>query len=144
MKREQTAVEEITGPIDNGDFQVSTALVVDDEKDICYLLRTILKQKNISSTLAGSLTEAVKFIETSGPSVIFLDNYLPDGLGLDNIQRLKRISPISKIIMITAHDTISEREKAFREGVDFFIVKPFSRKIILKTLDEIEGRNYVE
>ena len=47
------------------------ALIVDDEKDICFLLSNILKQKNYNSTLAGSLAEAQKLIETQTPSIIF-------------------------------------------------------------------------
>jgi two-component system, OmpR family, response regulator len=120
-------------------MNVYTALIVDDEKDICYLLNIILKQKNIQSSLAGSLAEAEKISKTSHPAFVFLDNHLPDGLGLDYIQTLKKAIPDTRVIMITAHDNPSDKEKAFREGADFFISKPFTKEIIYKTLEQLKG-----
>ena len=96
-------------------------------------------EKNIASLRAGSLEEAQKLIETQTPSIIFLDNHLPDGLGVEHIQRLKTSHPESKIVMITAHDNPSDRDKAFREGADFFISKPFTKDTIYQTLEQLAG-----
>lgn len=112
------------------------ALIVDDEKDICFLLSNILKQKNYNSTLAGSLAEAQKLIETQTPSIIFLDNHLPDGLGLDHIHELKKNRPFVKLVMITAHDNANEKRKAMEQGADHFISKPFSRELIFQALKQ--------
>ncbi len=111
-------------------------LVVDDEVDIRFLLGNILKQKNIQTVFASSLSEADKITKEQREfACIFLDNYLPDGLGVDYIKRLKKKFPQSKIVMVTAHDNLADREKAKKEGADYFIGKPFSRDCILKTLD---------
>jgi two-component system, OmpR family, response regulator len=121
-----------------------TALVVDDEKDICFLLYSLLKQKNIPTRLAGSLAEAEKLIEIQTPAVIFLDNHLPDGLGVDNIARLKKEHPGIYIIMITAHDSPADKEKAQSAGVDHFIGKPFNKNSILETLTKLQFPGGVE
>ena len=71
------------------------------------------------------------------PSVIFLDNHLPDGMGVDFISHIKHQNPGTKIAMITAHDTAADREKAMQEGADFFIGKPFSRDTIYKVLEKL-------
>lgn len=113
------------------------ALIIDDETDICYLLKGILKHQNIEAAYATSLSEGEQLLQQYKPSVIFLDNHLPDGFGIDHIRYFKKEYPFSKIVMITAHDTSSDREKAYREGVDFFIGKPFTRDIIIKTLEKI-------
>lgn len=111
------------------------ALIIEDETDICYLLSNILKQKNVDSLLAGSLTEADKvLIENAPPNIVFLDNHLPDGKGINYVRSLKENYPFSRIVMITAYDNLSDREKALHEGVDFFIAKPFSKELIFKTL----------
>jgi two-component system OmpR family response regulator len=113
-----------------------TALIIDDETDICFLLSSILRQRNYQTMFAGSLSEADAILSNgTHHSVIFLDNHLPDGLGVNNISRIKSKCPSSRIIMITAHDTTSDREKAQQEGVDSFIGKPFSKEIIFKTLE---------
>jgi two-component system, OmpR family, response regulator len=113
------------------------ALIIDDETDICYLLKGILRHKNIEAAYATSLAEGEQLLQEYNPSLIFLDNYLPDGFGVDHIRRIKEEFPSSKIVMLTAHDSSSDREKAYREGVDFFIGKPFTRDIIIKTLEKI-------
>ncbi len=113
------------------------ALIIDDEVDICYLLKGILRQRNIQADHVTSLAAADSFLKETDPPVIFLDNHLSDGLGIDYVRRLKDSHPLTKVIMITAHDTAYDRERAFSEGVDFFISKPFSREMILRTIDKI-------
>jgi two-component system OmpR family response regulator len=111
------------------------ALIVDDETDICYLLSSILKQKNVYSVFASSLNEADKLLEMNYDfSIIFLDNHLPDGLGTSFIRRLKTKFPNTPVVMITAHDNSTDRLRAEGEGVDFFIGKPFSKEKIFWTL----------
>jgi two-component system OmpR family response regulator len=112
------------------------ALIIDDETDICYLLSSILKQKNFHTVFAGSISEAEKLVEQEcGYSVIFLDNHLPDGFGVNYIRPLKEKCPSSVIVMITAHDTIADRSKAQDQGVDYFIGKPFSKETIFNTIE---------
>jgi two-component system, OmpR family, response regulator len=113
------------------------ALIVDDEKDICYLLAHILSQRNIKTRQANTLSEAEKIIDGEAQTVIFLDNHLPDGLGINNIKLLKAKSPKSKIVMITAHDNASDRLRARAEGVDYFIGKPFTKELVFNTIDKI-------
>jgi len=114
------------------------ALIIDDETDICYLLGSILRQKNFQTVFAGSLGEAEKVLaQDSDHSIIFLDNHLPDGLGVNYILPLKERFPSSVIVMITAHDTVADRQKAQEQGVDFFIGKPFSKETIYKTIERI-------
>ena len=114
------------------------ALIIDDEVDICYLLKGILRHKNILADHVTNLADASLFLRDTAPPLIFLDNHLSDGLGMDYIRKIKKSHPLSKVIMITAHDTAHDREQAYKEGVDFFISKPFSREIILKTIEKIE------
>lgn len=113
------------------------ALIIDDEVDICYLLKGILRQRNIAADHVTSLAAAESFLEKTAPPVIFLDNHLSDGLGVEYVRTLKSRFPYSKVIMITAHDTAHDRERAYREGVDFFISKPFNRDTILRTIENI-------
>ena len=111
------------------------ALIVDDETDICYLLSHILKQKNIQTVFAGSLEEADRMLQSSNFFYyVFLDNHLPDGLGINQIKRWKEKFPFIQLIMITAHDSLDERKKAASDGADSFISKPFSKEAIFRTI----------
>lgn len=113
------------------------ALIVDDERDICFLLGNILKQKNIQPAYAGSIAEAETILQSSSPFYfVFLDNHLPDGFGVDQIKSWKERFPSVRFIMITAHDSGEEQLKAENGGVESFIGKPFSKEIILKAIGE--------
>ncbi|MEI9807044.1 MAG: response regulator [Bacteroidota bacterium] len=116
-------------------FQSPAILIIDDESDIRFLLSNILKQRNFGRFSHPASSEADNIIKEEAPfSYIFLDNHLPDGLGVDHIKQIKERCPLSKVIMITAHDNLADREKASHEGADHFIGKPFSRESILKTI----------
>ncbi len=112
-------------------------LIIDDETDICYLLSTLLKQKNIETAFVNTLADAAQALEKETPELIFLDNHLPDGLGMNFVEYIKKHNPGSKIIMITAHDTSSDRQRAMTEGVDFFIGKPFTREVIYNAVEKV-------
>ena len=112
-------------------------LIIDDEADICYLLSTLLKQKNLDAEYVNTLTDAAVALKNTTPEIIFLDNHLPDGLGMNFIQYIKSHYPSIKIVMITAHDTTADRQKALNEGADFFISKPFTRDMIYKTVEQL-------
>lgn len=113
------------------------ALIIDDEIDICYLLSSILRTKNLDVNYVNSLSEATVALGTQSPEIIFLDNHLPDGLGVDFITQLKNSHPDTKIIMLTAFDNYSDRSKAFENGVDTFISKPFNKTVIYQAVDNL-------
>ena len=117
--------------------KMGTALIIDDETDICFLLRGILRTKNLQVSYANSLSEATVVLAKENPEIIFLDNHLPDGLGVDFISQLKVTHPQAKVVMISAYDLYSDRAKAFANGVDTFIPKPFTKEIISLTVDQL-------
>jgi DNA-binding NtrC family response regulator len=112
-------------------------LIVDDELDICYLLSGMLKQRNFHTGFVNTIADAKMALETDTPSLIFLDNHLPDGFGLDFIPYVKQTYPEVKVIMITAHDGAQDRKKAYDGGVDLFIAKPLNRKLINDAVDKL-------
>jgi len=117
--------------------KVLKVLIIDDELDSCYLLSGMLKQKKFRTSYVNTLTDAEEALRNDQPAVLFLDNHLPDGVGLNFIRHIKHNYPVIKIIMITAHDSAAERNRAYAEGVDFFLSKPFTRELIYAALDTI-------
>ena len=115
------------------------ALIIDDETDICYLLSRLLKQKNYETSFVNTLTAANDALKAEHPEIIFLDNHLPDGLGLNYLLYIKENYPKSKIVMITAHDSVDDREKAMNNGEDFFIGKPFTSDLIYEAVDAVSN-----
>jgi two-component system OmpR family response regulator len=116
----------------------SKVLIVDDEADIRFLFGKILLKRNLKTGYAKDLAEAYISIQADPPYLIFLDNSLPDGLGIDFIPFLKKNYPRTRIVMVTANDSLAEKYKALQQGADEFLGKPLSLDLIYRTLDKIE------
>lgn len=114
-------------------------LIVDDEADICYFLSSSLAKKGYNTTFSCSLEEARQQLKTGEPDVLLLDNHLPDGKGVDFVNHIKPLYPGLKIIMITAHDSPQDRSKAYGNGVNFFLSKPFTLTEISKAVELLTG-----
>jgi two-component system, OmpR family, response regulator len=117
--------------------QYPEALIIDDEEDICYLLGSLLRKRDVKSKHVNTLKDAANMLEVNDPHIIFLDNHLPDGMGVNFIGFIKRFHPAAKIVMITAFDTTSDKQKAFKEGVDYFMGKPFSKEKVNDIMEDL-------
>jgi two-component system OmpR family response regulator len=114
-------------------------LIIDDEPDIRFLFGKILLKRNLKAAYARNLAEAFISIQADPPSLVFLDNSLPDGQGIDFIPYLKTNYPATRIVMVTANDTAADKIKAFQQGADDFLGKPLSLELIYRTLDGMQG-----
>jgi two-component system, OmpR family, response regulator len=113
------------------------ALIIDDEMDICFLLGKILRAKNIQATYVNSISAATTALQITDPQIVFLDNHLPDGLGTDFLAVVKQQAPAAKVIMITAFDNYTDRNKALTNGADTFVPKPFTKEHIFNELEKL-------
>lgn len=120
-----------------GESVFSNVLIVDDEPDICYLFDRILHKRNLKTGYAYNLAEAAQVMFSDRPSLVFLDNNLPDGQGIDFIPYLKLNYPDTRVIVVTANDSALDKTRAFQKGADGFLSKPLSLDLINRTLDKI-------
>src|SRR5262245_54309840 len=114
----------------------STALIIDDEADICFLLGNVLKQRHYKVINSNTLTEGRKKLKDLRPELLFLDIHLPDGSGLGEINSIRRDFPGMKIVVMSAHDGSAEKKMAMQSGADCFLSKPLS----LETIDVSIGQ----
>ena len=101
-------------------------LIVEDEGDMCLLLNIILNGKDMELDHVNNLVAAEEYLQQEQPSVIILDNKLPDGYGVDFISYLKQKYPSIKIIMISGFDA-SAKDVALENGADVYLEKPFTK-----------------
>ncbi|MEO7922837.1 MAG: response regulator [Chitinophagaceae bacterium] len=112
-------------------------LVVDDEPDICYFLTDNFSRRGFTTSFANTIGEAEKKLEAEPPDILLLDNHLPDGKGVDLLGSIKTKYPDMKVVMITAHDSSSDRQKAYNNDIDFFLSKPFTMTGVNHVVDII-------
>jgi DNA-binding NtrC family response regulator len=110
------------------------ALIIDDELDICMLVSAILTKMGIKPAFAMTLNDGKQRLKEGSYQILFLDNNLPDGSGLEQLPAINRQFPDLKVIVISAYDGENERETARHSGAIEFIGKPLSGTAIRSTL----------
>ena len=103
-------------------------LVVEDEPDIRELLRFTLRRAQFQVLLAADSEEAIRFLESSLPSVAIIDWMLPGMSGIELAKRIRSDPKTSElpIIILTARGGEADKLQGFNLGVDDYITKPFS------------------
>ena len=104
-----------------------TVLVVDDEALIRWSLTEMLGERGYAVTEAGDGRMAVAAIENAEEpfDVVLLDYRLPDSADLRLLEKVRRLSPTARIIMITAHTSPELSQGALALGAYCVISKPF-------------------
>jgi two-component system OmpR family response regulator len=110
-------------------------LVIEDEGEIGLLLNIILNENDFELDYVKDLSSADEYLQKEQPSVIILDNKLPDGFGVDFISYIKKKYAAIKIIMISGF--ASAKDVALANGADIFFEKPFSKDELNKSLNKL-------
>jgi DNA-binding response OmpR family regulator len=113
---------------------VNRVLVVDDEEDIGFLMKMILKAEGYEVQYVQTLKQARAALETSIFYTVFLDLNLENECGLDLIPTIRNLDHQPIIAVITALKEGSIREEVEVSDVDYLIEKPFNRNRILEVL----------
>jgi two-component system, OmpR family, response regulator len=111
-------------------------LIIEDEGDMCLLLNIMLNNQEMELDHVKNITSADEYLKKEQPSVVILDNKLPDGFGVDFISYIKKNYPSIKIIMISGFDG-SVKDVALENGADIFLEKPFTRQQLYSSIQEL-------
>ncbi|MDQ3277430.1 MAG: response regulator [Bacteroidota bacterium] len=111
-------------------------LIIEDEGDMCLLLNIMLNGKDMELDHVKKLAAAEEYLQKQQPSVVILDNKLPDGFGIDFITHIKKNYPNIRIIMISGYDG-SAKDVALENGADIFLEKPFTKNQLYEAIVEM-------
>ena len=100
-------------------------LLIEDDKSLGRAVRDHLVNQNNAIDWAENLEDAYAAVSTTRYNFILLDLRLPDGSGLDFLKNIRTKNLTSPVVILTAHDQISERIEGLNSGADDYIVKPF-------------------
>ena len=117
-------------------------LIVDDDQDIRKLLGHRLKADGFEPIFAGDAISAVNQARKEQPDLILLDLMLPAGDGYVVMERLKAMPALEgvPIIVVSARDPATERDRAWEVGVDAFFRKPFEYTELVSAVRKVLGR----
>lgn len=114
-------------------------LLIDDEKESCLALSTLLRQVgyNVASTHSGEA--ALELLETQSFNLIISDLFLPGISGIDILKQVKESSPRTCFILITGNASAETAVEAMKEGAFDYVTKPFNfEKLKLQVAKALE------
>lgn len=112
-------------------------LIVDDNAELRGNLSEVLKSGGYITVEAASGSEALSKAASEGFNVAILDLMMPKMSGIDVLTEFRRISPKTKIIMITAFATVENAVDAIKRGASDYISKPFKGEELLGVLARV-------
>ena len=106
---------------------MNTVLIIDDDKELCTLMKKCIEQENLTAVVAGGGIEGLRLLEENKDTclLIILDIMMPD---LDGFQVLKQVRQTSNVpvLMLTAKSGEEDKVSGLRMGADDYLTKPFS------------------
>ena len=115
-------------------------LVVDDEENITYLLRTALRHFGFEVDVASDGRRALAAARTGTPDLILLDVMLPDVDGFEVLRRLRGEGVDTPVLFLTARDGAEEAVRGLTLGGDDYVTKPFSLEEVIARIQALLRR----
>ena len=114
-------------------------LIVDDDRNICELLRLYLEKEGYQATIAADGTQGIDLYRRLRPDLVLLDVMMPgvDGWG---VLRAIRQDSQTPVIMLTAKGETTDKVSGLKQGADDYITKPFEMKEVLARIEAVLRR----
>ena len=120
-------------------MSLGKVLVVDDDNNICELLKLYLEKDGWSVIISHDGEEAVVKFNALKPDVVLLDIMLPELDGWQVCREIRKKSNVP-IIMITAKSETFDKVLGLELGADDYIVKPFDTKEVIARIKAVSRR----
>ena len=112
----------------------SQVLVIDDDQDMRWALRTILGESGLGVIEAESGTVGLEAAMRCSPSAVLLDMRMPGIDGAEVLAQLKRKFLTTPVIVITGHGSVSGAVDAIRAGAFDYLTKPFDNDVVVSVV----------
>lgn len=116
-------------------------LIIDDDKDLSFIISEMLESYSYNVTCAESCEQAFDLLSRKSFSLILLDINLPDGTGFEVCSELRKASGVP-VIFASARTSENDRINGFDIGGDDYLPKPYSMKELLSRVNALMRRAY--
>lgn len=120
-----------------------TILIVDDDVDICLLLKRFFERNGFDVKTAFKGKEGLDILRNEAIDLILTDFRLPDHDGFQMIEAIKKINPSLPIIVITGYSDVNQAVKVIRLGAYEYVTKPIFPEEILLLIKDALAENQV-
>lgn len=114
-------------------MKINSVLIIEDETDICLLLVSFFKRKNLAVSYSNTLSDGIVKFKNIQPDLLIIDHNLPDGFGINSIENFKKEKQSIYVVAISALSNL--KSQAGKMGADYFMEKPISFSKLNELLD---------
>lgn len=120
---------------------MNKVLIIDDDKELCALMKKCIEQENMSALIAYGGTEGLELVSEhdSAYSFIILDVMMPDIDGFQVLQKIRETSNVP-VLMLTAKSDEEDKVAGLRMGADDYLTKPFSLNELMARVNSLIRR----
>ena len=120
---------------------MNKVLIIDDDKELCALMKKCIEQENLSAVTVYNGIEGVRLIDENKDSysLIILDVMLPDIDGFQILQKIRDTSNIP-VLMLTAKSNEEDKVFGLRLGADDYLTKPFGINELMARVNSLIRR----
>ena len=120
---------------------MNKVLIIDDDKELCALMKKCVEQENLTAVVAGGGIEGLHILEETKDtcSLIILDIMMPDLDGFQVLQQVRQTSNVP-VLMLTAKSGEEDKVSGLRMGADDYLTKPFSINELMARVNSLIRR----
>src|SRR5690554_2521739 len=120
-----------------------TLLIIDDDVDICMLLKRFFERKGYQVRIAFKGAEGIEIVKKEKIDIVLTDFRLPDKDGFQILEEIKAIDHQIPIIVITGYSDVNQAVKVIRLGAYEYVTKPIFPEEILLLIKDALAENQV-
>jgi DNA-binding NtrC family response regulator len=111
-------------------------LIIDDERPILLTLEALLERHGYKVETATTAAQGLKLLNSDSSELVLLDLQLPDAEGLEMLDQIKAGFSDTQVIILTAHDSLSNAIESIKRGAYHFISKPYAPEELLSLVEK--------
>lgn len=115
---------------------MTKVLVIDDDRDMCLLLKKFLERNNYEVIDFTSGKKALAWYDENKPDIVLCDLRLEDISGLEVLKKMKSVNPNLPFLIITGYSDVKSAVEIMRHGAYDYITKPLFPDEILATIKQ--------
>src|SRR5216683_608054 len=111
-------------------------LIIDDERPILLTLEALLGRHGYVTETAATAAAGLRALKNKPAALVLLDLQLPDAEGLEMLDKIKSEHAETPVIILTAHDSLSNAIESMKRGAYHFISKPYAPEELLSLVEK--------
>ena len=119
-------------------------LVVDDEHDFREVVVKKLEKRDLHCGSAGEGKIALEMIKAKAYDVVLLDVKMPGMDGIETLREIKKIAPMTEVVMLTGHASVESGINGIKYGAFDYLMKPVDLKALLEKIEQAYKKRITE